>query len=289
MGRNGKLKKAKLRLAEAAGGSVATLGAPRALVSAGATLSGHISAQLTARRWPEAIVALRALRAAGEAPKLGALQRWVRLAALTAPDTAMEARVFDAMLRTVSPPAASGAAPVVTVAEHENTGTLLAAAPPVAAAASDGGGGGEPLPAGATYDAATGVLLHAPWAQGPARGGACGGGGAGSDTSARAATDAASLRPRVRPATFRVPAPNGGVMDIATCDAGAVVLDPESEGAAGRTRVDVAFVRGAFLITNVLSERECRALLAVSTAMGYSADPAYTVRGLPRRPPCGRR
>ncbi|OZJ04572.1 hypothetical protein BZG36_02757 [Bifiguratus adelaidae] len=74
----------------------------------GTTLSGRISDALTDGRWADALGALTEMRARGQVPKLGALQRWVRdCDAASARDgtfgNPQVLRVLDSILRTADP------------------------------------------------------------------------------------------------------------------------------------------------------------------------------------------
>jgi hypothetical protein len=74
----------------------------------GSTLSGRISDALTDGRWADALAALAEMRARGQVPKLGALQRWVRDCDAASLRDGSHAdpqifRVLDSILRTADP------------------------------------------------------------------------------------------------------------------------------------------------------------------------------------------
>ena len=57
--------------------------------------------------WQQALGCLRSMRAAGQVPKLGAVQRWVRLADLSGRED-LAAALLDAVMRTAAGPPKGG-------------------------------------------------------------------------------------------------------------------------------------------------------------------------------------
>jgi hypothetical protein len=77
----------------------------------GRTLVGRASDAFRDGRWEDALTALQAMQASGQAPKLGALCRWVRdCDAASGFDDPLVCRVMDAALRVTTSTARKGAA-----------------------------------------------------------------------------------------------------------------------------------------------------------------------------------
>jgi hypothetical protein len=118
MGRTLQRERKKAAAAAAAAPPVAV--APLKLTRASATR--RVSAALDARRWDAALEALGVVRSSGLAPRLGAVQRWVR-AADCCGDAGLAARLLAAIVRAADAEA-DPAAPPPPVSATEPPGTL---------------------------------------------------------------------------------------------------------------------------------------------------------------------
>ena len=211
--------------------------------------AARVTSALQAQRWEDGLRALRGLRAHGQAPKQGTVQRWVRDVDGAADGVRM--RLLDAILRARQP---------------QDAGAADAAADAAAVAAdagdSDSESGGEhaapqigeqPIewqpvwqPRGAPHDTTT-----------------------TDDAAADAALDARVVF--CEAAAERQP-PQHHDRRVFACAPGAVHLAARPPGAPGVERQEVPNVPGAFVINGVLTAAECARLRRASEALGYTPD-----------------
>ncbi|KAL6761937.1 hypothetical protein V8C86DRAFT_742064 [Haematococcus lacustris] len=233
--------------------------------------SGQVSivtAALNERRWDDACAGLHAMRRGEEVPALGTVQRWVRLADLCG-EEALVARLLSAILLAI--PSARG--PLACGLQTSRVA-----------------GGAKPSAAGSQA-----VRRHLPWSppmtrqqqqqqQQQQQMQSCsprpGSGQAGCDglqspedyrRCFRAVTQDSSSQAAKRPL-------NTADLKIWTSQPGTVCWDPDHPPAV---RAEVPFVPGAFVLCGVLSQRECRQLVAASEALGYCWDVDYTFTPTP--------
>jgi hypothetical protein len=208
-----------------------------------------VSAALEQRQWQEAVRLLELMRKAGKAPKLGAIQRWVRDAD-AAGDEAVAARVICAVLR-----AAEGLPSAATVQQQQAEEEAAAVAAPAGAA----------------------VIRHAPWCPPPP---------AAAPAKQQAAAAPAAQPPKF---FHIPRAPGAGGADSFVAGAAPVPICGFKPGTAVRwegdaaptttTRVDVPFVPGAFVLVGALTSSECDDILRAGKSLGFSREVDYGFGG----------
>jgi pentatricopeptide repeat protein len=225
-----------------------------------------VSSALERRRWDEACRLLDGMRRAGKAPKLGAIQRWVRDAD-AAGDEAVAARVICGVLRSAEVAVEGGASAVPPSKQQQQQEEEEAAAVDAAAAA---------------------VIRHAPWSPPPNPTAPAAGAAAAGPATPNAPT---STPPP--PKFHRIPrAPGAGGADSFVAGAAPVPICAFAPGSAVRwdgeddghpppavTRADVPFVPGAFVLVGALSARECGEVLRAGRSLGFSREVDYAFGG----------
>lgn len=217
------------------------------------SLAARVTTALKTQRWHEAMALLASMREAGLTPKLGSVQRWVRiadaaqppsstgppLATADSPDTPHSSGsqiiwcVLDAILRTADPQQVSPTPP---------------ATPSLGA-----------------------LHYHAPWAPPPAA------------APMAAPMPIPSPDPSRYGASFRVVGtergperrpPNRHDLAIVASAPGTIVFDRRTGDEV--ERFDVPHIPGAYMLRNVLSPNECHQLLQASLTAGYHPDEPLT-------------
>lgn len=202
-----------------------------------------VSEALNKERWSEALSLLKEMRKAGVIPKLGSIQRWVRLADLSGKEST-SASLLDAIMRsTMGPKSGAGA-------------SSLAEAGPFKAEGS--------------------IARYPPWAPSIS----CQVENTKADVESAAMEAAERCRGRFRvimaegqavPASSSVPAPIFLVYPS--------VLKLENKPSTSVSELAVPFVKSAFVLTNVLSEGECAQIVAVAESLGFHQDVDYSFIG----------
>lgn len=218
--------------------------------SEGATLTANaksVSAALASGDWVSALGYLRNMRSQKQIPKLGTVQRWVRLCDAAVHDP-IALQVMDGILRTCDP--------------DQTAAASASSAPPPGCAP-------ETLLAGT-------LVRHPAWHAAPRvlhEG----------EEAPKRMTDrsAAELKALFRAIAHeagpdRVP-PNKHDLTVYTADTDVVDL---KLGAPNPFRIDVPFVPQAFAMVDVLTRAECQEFIAAAESVGYSPD--EPIRGDPR-------
>ncbi len=217
------------------------------------SLSARVSNAFHGGDFEGALALMRALRAAGERPRLGALQRWTRdvdLALGGAGGEALALRLLDGVLR---------------VAARLPLPPQPAPLPPPAAAAA----------------AAARLTRHPLW-EPPGGGDGGGGGGGGAGAALPAGFDAPALAARARvvlrvPGAERRPAASEDLCVFAP-PAGALRWAAPPPPPPGR--FEVPHVPGAVLLPGVLTPSECAQLVALAEAVGFKEDASVGIEAL---------
>lgn len=241
------------------GGAAAAAASAPSGAAGGGNLSFLVSQALQARDWGAAVAHLRAMRAARRAPKLGAVQRWVRDADAAGSEE-VAARVICAVLRAAEAgDAAAGGSGAAGAAK---------APPPLPPLPPPNGKGAARQPP---------VVRHPPWSPPPPP-----------PPVTAAAAPAAATADTTSPAPalgqfYEIPrAPGAGGADSFVTGApvkifayppgSAVTFDASHPPPS---RADVPFIPGAFVITGALSAVECGQMLAAGRALGFTRDVDY--------------
>ncbi|CAO3657979.1 unnamed protein product [Umbelopsis vinacea] len=210
-----------------------------AVTGKGSTLSGRISDALTDGRWADALAALAEMRARGQVPKLGALQRWVRDCDAASLRDGSHAdpqifRVLDSILRTADPAlVCSPTADYHPVRQNGSWSPFPRASPLEMVYDNIKAGKLFTEEQAEQYRSSFRVVCQE---KGPER---------------RTPNEHDFILYSSIPGTIKTSAPNS---------------HPLVE------RMDVPQVPGAFLLKNVLSAAECDQVLSASEAIGYTPD-----------------
>eukprot|EP00038_Savillea_parva_P002573 m.115539 g.115539 ORF g.115539 m.115539 type:complete len:650 (+) comp10882_c0_seq1:101-2050(+) len=239
--------------------------------------SKRVNLALAGGDWITALATLREMRSAKQVPKLGTVQRWVRVCDAAVHDP-VALQVLDGILRTCDPDqtaAASGG--------HFERGDARTA---------DATGAGQP-----TLLAGT-LVRHPAWHAAPPVQDdddndadeetrvTASGGGSGTrndrDEDATYSYDSDAATVRDIKGHFQVIAhekgserhpPNKYDLLVLTTDSTVVDLSqPRPAHEPQPRRVDVPFVPQAFAMVDVLTRAECRNIIRVAEAVGYSPD-----------------
>ena len=213
-----------------------------------------VSEALNNERWEESLSLLKEMRDAGVVPKLGSIQRWVRIADLSGHEST-SAALLDAVMR-----AATGA----------SGGTGGAGASSSSSAHSGPSHGPKAKSQGS-------ITRHPPWAPSVT---------SAQDTNKNDEVDAAAKEAAERcKGRFRVISAEGqGVPHSSTAPSPIFLVEPsvlelEDKPSKLISRVPVPFVKDAVVLTNVLSRVECAQIVAVAESLGFQSDVDYSFIG----------
>jgi hypothetical protein len=203
-----------------------------------------VSEALNKENWVGALSLLREMKEAGVMPKLGSLQRWVRLADLSGNEST-SAALLDAIMR-----AATGS--------KRELGALSSTEPGLSKARGS-------------------IARHPPWAP-PFL--ALDTDGKEEDEEAAAVAAAERCKGRFRVITAEgqaVPASSSAPAPIFLVDPSVLRLDDKPSTSI--SNVPVPFVDHAFVLTGVLSRGECSQIVAVAEHLGFHQDVDYSFIG----------
>ena len=209
----------------------------------------RVSEALSDGRWDDAIAILQQMQLAGERPKLGAAQRWVRDCDATGDDDTQVLRALDAVMRTAFP-------------EQISSVTLV-----------------QPTTGGANKTKSI-VTRHRPWIGFPSAP------STSPSIDHVLAQPFAKNQLAALASKFKIIAceagpqrnpPNVHSVNIHAAKAPHVLsLVPKALRGIKVERIDVPHVQGAFLLKDMLSQDECIEILTATEAIGYQPDEPIT-------------